>query len=74
MIYVGLLRDRLRDRRDRVTGHTARSSIMPGKSQSGTLCIGHPSRGSRRRLRRDDYALLPNGEFRIECDDTSCYA
>lgn len=28
---VGLLRDALRDRRDRVTGHTAGSSIMPGK-------------------------------------------
>ncbi len=31
-------------------------------------------RGSCHRLRRDDYALRPNGEFRIECDDASCYA
>ena len=41
------------------------SSIMPGKVNPVLLRIGHPSRGSCHRLRRDDYALRPSGEFEL---------
>ncbi len=39
-----------------------------------SLRIGHPSRGACHRLRCDDYAVRPNGEFRIECDNANCYS